>query len=169
MKIEEFEEKKGKITKFGVISISPDATQRDCYATMKKLKVHHLLVVDETMVVGVVADRDLWEKGYQFSLNGFDESKRVKDVMTVGVPIVDGDDDMTKIFEVMQEFKTSAVPVAHGGEITGLVTDSDLIAALKDVMGGEMGSDDELNVVSGVILANPIIQRAMKLLADIGI
>jgi CBS domain-containing protein len=169
MKVEEFESKKGKPTQFGVISISPDASQNDCYATMQKLKVHHLLVVDETIVVGVVADRDLWEKGYQSSMKGFDESKQVKDVMTVGVPIVDGDDDMAKIFEVMQEFKTSAVPVAHGGEITGLVTDSDLIAALKDVMTGGIGSEQELNVVSGVILANPIIQRAMKLLADIGI
>ena len=121
--------------------VSPGATLEEAFAVMRRENVRHLLVVDEDELVGIVSDRDLRhqeaphkkEPGEPWSLRDiyrFGDELCVRDVMTEDVITVDPDEPTARAASLMVENKVNCLPVVRGERLVGILTSSDLLAAL---------------------------------------
>ena len=108
-------------------------------------RVRHLPVVDDDQrVVGIVSDRDLLAAAMTdvldfeaVSRRTFLRSIEVAEVMTKDVVSVMPDTSIGEVARILVERKIGAVPVVDaGGELLGLVTETDLIAAAYLQPGG---------------------------------
>lgn len=119
-------------------TISPDAYAEDAFKVMKRAGVRHLLVMRGEELVGVVTDRDLrrpdWSDGDVLSVREMyrlGEELRVYDVMTSDVTTTGPDDLTSQAAKVMVENKFNCLPVVDDDdEVVGIITSSDLLAAL---------------------------------------
>ncbi len=122
-----------------VVTIKPEMSAKEAFALMKSMRIRHLVVVKEGMVMGVVTDRDLrrpqvadvfksWDQLYRLS-DEFD----VEDVMTSPVKTIDATADIREAAKIMVERKIGALPVtdAHHG-LAGILTETDVLRALID-------------------------------------
>ncbi|MCC6523565.1 MAG: CBS domain-containing protein [Polyangiaceae bacterium] len=121
--------------------VAPTTTLEDAFAVMQRENVRHLLVVDGGDLVGIVSDRDLRrqetprrksskEPWTLHDLYLFGDELAVRDVMTEDVVTVSPDDPTSTAARVMVENKINCLPVVLGGDLVGILTSSDLLAAL---------------------------------------
>jgi acetoin utilization protein AcuB len=117
--------------------IDPDATVDDALKVMRRAAVRHLLVMSDDELVGIVTDRDLrrpnWKNGDVMSIAAMyqvGERLRVRNVMTKHVISVKPRDSTADAARLMVENKFNCLPVMRGGEVVGIITSSDLLAAL---------------------------------------
>jgi CBS domain-containing protein len=101
-------------------------------------RVRHLPVLDDDQrVVGIVSDRDLLAAAMTNVLDfdpvarrSFLRSIEVGEVMSKDVVTVSRDTEIGEVARIFVEHRISCVPVvAPGGELLGLVTETDLIEA----------------------------------------
>ena len=121
--------------------VGPATTLEEAFAVMRRESVRHLLVVEEDELVGIVSDRDLRhqeaphnkEPGEPWSLRDiyrFGDELCVRDVMTEDVITVDPDQPTARAASLMVENKVNCLPVVLGERLVGILTSSDLLAAL---------------------------------------
>lgn len=102
-------------------------------------KIHHLPVLDEGKLVGMLSKSD-----FLFFKKGFSESKkdeeletfrlkshRVREIMTTGLAKLEPDDRVDVALEVFKENMFHALPVVENGRIVGILTTFDIIDALS--------------------------------------
>jgi CBS domain-containing membrane protein len=113
-------------------------------------RVRHLPVLDdEQRVIGIVSHRDVLAAAMTQVLDFDAKSRRtflrsieVGEVMAVGVATVKPDTPLAEVARILVDLKIGCVPVvAATGELVGLVTETDLIAAafLDGDVRGESG------------------------------
>lgn len=121
--------------------VDPATKLEDAFATMQRENVRHLLVVDAGDLVGIVSDRDLRrqeaprrksskEPWTLHDLYLFGDELTVRAVMTEDVVTVSPDDPTSVAARAMVENKINCLPVVRGDELVGILTSSDLLAAL---------------------------------------
>lgn len=116
--------------------VSPSTPLDDAFGTMRREDVRHLLVMDGDQLLGVVTDRDLRRPETGGKLWSFQDmyfigdGLRVSDVMTREVISVSGDDSTAYAARVMVTNKINCLPVLQGQSVVGILTSSDLLAAL---------------------------------------
>jgi acetoin utilization protein AcuB len=117
--------------------VGPDALVDDALVVMRSAGVRHLLVMKEDELLGVVTDRDLrrpnWKNGDVMSIKDMyriGEQLRVRNVMTKKVIAVKPKDTTAYAAQLMVENKFNCLPVKKGSEVVGIITSSDLLAAL---------------------------------------
>lgn len=91
-----------------------------------KNKVHHLPIVKDSKLVGILTTYDL------FKLNGPYKGKAyediiIKDVMTKHVATLEPDDKIGSAAELFLENLFHAVPIVKDGNLQGIVTSFDVI------------------------------------------
>lgn len=119
-------------------TVRPDATVEEAFAMMRREDVRHLLVVDDDdTLVGVVTDRDLRRPdGGQDDLMSvramyvMGEDLKVSDVMSDEPMVVAPDELTANAAKIMVENKFSCLPVVADDEVVGIITTTDLLAAL---------------------------------------
>ncbi len=117
--------------------VAPQAPVDEAFALMRRANVRHLLVVQGDELMGVVTDRDLRrpdrggdgvmsvEEMYRVG-----ESLEVQDVMT-SEPTAVAPDALTAVAaKLMVENKFNCLPVVLEDRVIGIITSSDLLAAL---------------------------------------
>lgn len=116
------------------ITISPDLSIADALEQMRSDKVHRYPVVDKKgKLVGIVTDQDLlyaspssvtsltvWEITYLLN------RVKVKEAMTKEVITVKEDCPIEDAARIMREQHISGLPVTRGGQLVGIITESDL-------------------------------------------
>ena len=120
-----------------VVTIAPEASAKEAFALMKSLKIRHLVVVKEGVVLGIVTDRDLrrptvsdvfksWHDLYRVS-----DEFHVEDVMVSPVITIDANADIQEAAELIVKHRIGALPItdAHAG-LAGILTETDLLKAL---------------------------------------
>jgi acetoin utilization protein AcuB len=120
-----------------VITVAPETSAKEAFATMKSMGIRHLVVVKGEQIVGIVTDRDLrrpkvsdifksWHDLYRIS-----DEFQVEDVMSSPVMTIDAHADVKEAAKVMVERRIGALPVtdAHHG-LFGIITEIDLLKAL---------------------------------------
>jgi CBS domain-containing protein len=85
--------------------------------------VRHLLVVDGTKLVGVLADRDLLRVKEAFA-----ERVTVGDIMTGDPIVIDLDATLDEAAAKMAARKIDCLPVVQGGALVGILTSTDILA-----------------------------------------
>ena len=107
---------------------------------MKLGRIRHLPVVAGKKLVGILSERDLFRSSLVEAL-GHEPTKtrdvmkaiRIQDIMIKNLITISPEADIKEAVQLMLKHKIGCVPVIEGGELTGLVTETDiLMLCLKD-------------------------------------
>ena len=125
-----------------VISVTPDMPINDVLAMFRKEHIRRAPVMKDGKLVGIVSERDLlnatpssvttlsvWELNYLIS------KVTVKNVMAKKVVTVDQDTPIEEAARIMADKKIGGVPVVSGGNVVGIITETDLFKIFLELMG----------------------------------
>jgi acetoin utilization protein AcuB len=133
----------GKIMHTDLITVSPSTSLEDANILVKKKKIDHLLVVNESgKLVGILSDRDL--KQYWASpattlsnheLNYLLQQVVVEMIMVRAVITISSNTTIERAALVMQEHDINALPVMEDDKLVGIITSTDVMGVLLDAIG----------------------------------
>ncbi|KKM08963.1 acetoin utilization protein AcuB [Clostridiales bacterium PH28_bin88] len=133
-----------------VIVLRPGDTVLHALQAAKAHRIRHLPVVEGEKLVGIVSDRDLRDVSPSVlcpERPELLETTRVEDIMKTRVITAHPLDTMDEAARLMYEHKIGCLPVVRGDEMVGIVTETDLLRALVELMGGaEPGSSLRVEV-----------------------
>jgi acetoin utilization protein AcuB len=123
-------------------TVGAEATVADAAVLMRTRRIRHLPVVAaRDRLVGIVTDRDLRQVVFDPAIRdrlgegalGLDQLP-LREVMTWGVVSVRPGTDLRDAARVMHERKIGALPVTEGGALVGILTETDVLAALREIL-----------------------------------
>jgi len=124
------------------VTISPDATLREALETMERVGCHHLPVISANKhLTGIITARDcrlalrlpdLLREYWQDDTLA--DHLLVKTVMTPAPMIVEPDTSVDEAVRLMLVNYVSCLPVMRGETLVGIVTTSDLLVALMNML-----------------------------------
>lgn len=126
-----------------VITIAPDAGLDRALVMMRSQRIRHLPVVENGVLVGIIADRDLRlsmleMEGPQNAPKGLylPALTKVRTVMKSEVLTVGPEDTIQDASKIMTENKIGALPVIEKGtrKLAGIVTESDMLRLLSRIL-----------------------------------
>lgn len=133
--------KLGTISNHFVICLKPSDSFDRAISLMEEHGFHHLPVIEDGHVVGMISDRDLllavgWqlESQRRLSDSGGDVAgpRRVSQVMSRPVVTLSPEDDLHTAAKTMIDRNISATPLVAKGSLVGIVTKIGLLKALCD-------------------------------------
>lgn len=130
-----------------LITISPGARASDAASAMARGRVRRLLVTGGggpgDPLVGIVSARDV-ARAYPAGLNPFSAgaldvpvTRPVADLMSRVVVTITADAPIEDAARLLRARKIGAVPVLTGSRLVGIITESDVLRALIEVIGSE--------------------------------
>jgi acetoin utilization protein AcuB len=118
------------------ITTGPDTPVIDARKLMLGKRIRHLLVTEGPKLVGIVTDRDIrlnlpspatslsvWEVNYLLA------RLTVASVMTKALVTVSPERDSRDAAVLMLDHQIGALPVVDGGQLVGIITETDLLRA----------------------------------------
>lgn len=133
-----------------VATLGPQASAAEALAICRGRGIRHLPIVDGGRLVGLVSDRDLRDVSPpRGSADAEDALGGVKlsDVMTRGVETAHPLDTIEHAADVLHSQRIGCLPVVADEEVVGIVTSSDMMRILTELIGaGERGSWIEVEV-----------------------
>lgn len=109
-----------------VLTVSGDTSADVAWEMMRMSKIHHLVVMEDREVGGVVSDRDLAGARGAAVRKGL----RVADLMTRGAVTVAPDTPVRKVANIMRGRSIGCLVVTAKGKVAGIVTVSDLLTLI---------------------------------------
>ncbi|MFO0981336.1 MAG: CBS domain-containing protein [Planctomycetota bacterium] len=109
-----------------VQTIGIDMPAKAAWAKMSSKRIHHLVVLRQGMVVGVVSDRDLGGRHG----NAFREGKVVGDLMTHYAVTAKPTTTVRQAANLLRGRSIGCLPVLNKGKLAGIITVSDLLELL---------------------------------------
>jgi acetoin utilization protein AcuB len=149
----------------GPTTVSPSITVAEATEVLRNRKVKRLPVVEGGKLVGIVTDRDLREASPsqgtsldKFELNYLLSKVTVRDVMRKNVITIDVNAAIEEAALLMYKNKIGGLVVINsGGDIVGIITETDIFKSFVDVMGLKEGktrftfiADDQVGVVHDI-------------------
>ena len=131
------------------VTVSSDTVLGEAVRLMDEHRIHHLPVVRDDKLVGVLSDRDLL-----LSLGKRPSSvKRVSDVMSPGPVTGSLDASLAEAARILARWRIGCLPITSNDSLLGLITEVDLLDAF-------VGSD-----LYGRLEAdkNPPVQECMRI------
>ena len=117
-----------------VVTVSPDTALMDIRRRLQEGGFHHMLVVEEGELCGVISDRDVLRAISPF-LDTYSEEHR--DVQTLALPAqevmrtdpitVTPETDIEEAAHLLLDHDISSLPVVEDNELVGIVTTKDLL------------------------------------------
>jgi len=125
------------------LTMEPTASITEAHRYMRENNIRHLPIVDkrnrlaglvtrETLLQAMpssVTTLSIWEMNY--ALNKL----KVRDVMVKDVITVEEDMSIEKAARIMAENKIGCLPVMRNGSLVGIITDTDMLSTLMELMG----------------------------------
>jgi len=120
--------------------ISPEETVFDALQMLNTVNLSYLIVMEGDEYKGIFCERDY---SRNVILKGRTSSAtKVKDVMTVDLPVITSDDTVEKCMHLIDDYKTRYLLVFDDEKFLGVVTINDLLrqvlAAKEDVFENSM-------------------------------
>ena len=107
--------------------VYPEMSIEEARRELRRNRIHHLPVVKDERLVGIVSDRDL-----RAPASG---AKIVGDVMTANPIVVSPAVPVDEAARVMRKKQINSLPVVDTGKVVGIFTASDVLAAFVDLSG----------------------------------
>jgi len=123
-----------------VHTVLPQTTAAEAVTLLRRHVIRHLPVMEGDRVVGVVTDRDL---------RGAESGKRVDAIMSHPVVVVSPRTAMEKAARLLFDRRIGCLPVIEEGRLVGILTQTDAVAALVNMMRVQVGG-----AMSEVVVAN---------------
>ena len=125
------------------LTMEPTVSITEAHRYMKENNIRHLPIVDKNdRLVGLVTRETLmqampssvttlsiWEMNY--ALNRV----KVRDVMVRDIITVEEDMPIEQAARIMTENKIGCLPVMRNGSLVGIITDTDMLSTLMELMG----------------------------------
>ena len=127
-------------------------------------------MTEKSKPVGVISDRDIfyrWTRGVPFAFQDL-ENLPIVQIMRTHLPVVTPEINLTQVVKWMSEFGTSAILSRTIDGDWGIITESDLLAALDKLLSKEQ-MRQELLREGETALASPLVQKMMEMIAQMGI
>lgn len=118
------------------ITIGLDEDYDAAFEIMERKDLHHLPVVNsDGQVVGILTRRDL-----QLAARYFHEMPaEVSEVMHAPVVTIAPDANLSTAADLMTEDRIGGLPVVDGRHLVGMITETDLFRALKNLLTAQEG------------------------------
>jgi len=113
------------------VTTTPWDTLASAQSVMEREGYRQLPVVDKGMLVGILSDRDL------HAHSGYLERTKVDAAMTDRLISVTPADTAAHTARVLLEHRINAVPVVDDGRLIGIVSRSDLLHLLLELVEGQ--------------------------------
>lgn len=123
MSISEILRRKGST----VVTMKPDATVTELVRTLGEHKIGAVVVVRDGQTVGIVSERDVVRRLAEVGAAVLDQP--VSELMSADVISCGPNDALDDIAEQMTERRIRHLPVLADGELAGIVTIGDVVAA----------------------------------------
>ena len=127
-----------------LITIFPDDSIEHIEEIFHAHRIHHLPVINEGKLVGMVSKSDVLFLKRGFDQEVMDEKTRLnfyraKDIMTTQLATLEPGDKVNVALEIFKENLFHAIPIVDNGFLKGIVTPYDFISALskKEVIESE--------------------------------
>lgn len=124
-----------------VITIKPDLPIMQALDLMKKNRIRRLPVMKKGKMVGIVSEGDLLDASPSdatslsvWELNYLLGKITVAEIMSKNVITVGEDTPIEEAAYLMDENKIGGLPVIAGGELVGLITETDLFRIFLELM-----------------------------------
>jgi len=119
-----------------VVTMHSDVSISHVHDVFQKNAFHHLLVVDQNIVVGVISKSDYYQVRHMLSVSWGGEIKVqewfadlcVRDVMTQNPVCIESSDTIGLAADIFLVNRFHCLPVVDDGELVGIVTSHDLMA-----------------------------------------
>ncbi len=122
-----------------VIAVSPGDKVRDASRILQDNRIHHLPVVEEGELVGIVSDTDIrkWILREEKVEEGGIVSRRtgtVEEIMTRDVVTMNPWDTIEDALLILHKRRFGALPVVEGRKLVGIITKADILGAFIDTL-----------------------------------
>jgi chloride channel protein, CIC family len=140
-----------------VRTVSPGLEAETAWQEMQAARIHHLVVIENDDIIGIVSERDLGnERG-----TALREGKRVADLMTPTVIFAWPETTVRRAANLMRGQTVGCLPVMDGKTLVGIVTTTDLLELIGHGTARPT-VDSERWVLRGRGPRRPAIRRAIK-------
>ncbi|MEE9239982.1 MAG: CBS domain-containing protein [bacterium] len=106
---------------------------------MKMKRLRHLPVMEDGRLAGVISQRDLFHAGLSTAMGFGTKAKGeflkavlVKEIMTEEVITIGSSAEVKEAARTMLKKKIGCLPVVDGGELVGLISESDIIRVVAE-------------------------------------
>jgi acetoin utilization protein AcuB len=114
-----------------LVTVQPHETARHAYRLMRDRRFRHLPVVESGRLVGILSDRDLRPVLLSPTL----ARVRVGELMSEDLTTVMPDAPVEEAASLLVVKKIGCLPVVADGRLVGIVTETDLLAVLVELLG----------------------------------
>lgn len=114
-----------------LVTVGPHEPSRRAYQLMRDHRFRHLPVVSNGRLVGILSDRDLRPIVFSPSL----AETPVADLMTEPPTTIAPDAGIEDAASLLVVKRIGCLPVVEGDRLVGIVTETDLLAVLVELLG----------------------------------
>lgn len=107
-----------------LITLGPESSLADVSNVFKTKKIHHIPIVEDGKLVGLVTTYDMWRKNVRHEDY---EKIQVKDIMSKRLIKLEPDSKIGTAAELFLDNRFHALPVVDGDMLLGLVTTFDIL------------------------------------------
>ncbi len=123
-----------------IITLEPEDSVADAGNIFHEFKIHHIPIVKEGKLVGMVSKSDFlfFKNGFlsdkidirieEVRLNNYD----VKDIMTTGLACLEPEDRINVALELFKENIFHAIPITKDDKLVGIITTLDIIRRIAE-------------------------------------
>jgi CBS domain-containing protein len=105
--------------------VRPDTTMKEVVATMNKLGIGSILVVQGERPVGIITERDILRREVEPRLAP--ETLTAKHVMTSPVITINEEASIEEAARLIAKKKAKRLPVMNNGKLVGILTYTDIV------------------------------------------
>jgi CBS domain-containing protein len=148
-----------------IITVGLDSDVETALHQMRKHKIHHLVVTSPEGVLGVVSDRQIFDKAWT-SDGQWDRKLTMNDVYTHLDECLSDSSDISQALELMMQTSSTALPIVRSGKLVGIVSETDVIRVLHNWL---KSTELTAEARSQLLLSNPLVANLLQILAEAGI
>ena len=122
-----------------VITLGPEASAKEAWSLCRENDIRHVPIVEEGRLLGIVSDRDLRDvsPGRGDREAATLQWVRVGDMMVRDLATVHPLDTVENAAREIHDRKIGCLPVVADGELAGIITSSDMLRTLIELIGGQ--------------------------------
>lgn len=121
-----------------VVTLGPESSAAEAWAVCQEMGIRHLPIVEEGRLVGLVSDRDLRDVSPPRGSGGESDTLgwvRMKDIMSTALVTIHPLDTIDHAAREIYEHKIGALPVVAEGQLVGIITSTDMMRILIEMVG----------------------------------
>lgn len=119
-----------KIKTSKIIYVSPDDTMSKVEEIFDHFPIHHILVLEENMLKGIISKQDLLKLYKEAVDNGILLNRNninASDMMTINPITLDEEDTIGLAASIFLANKIHSIPIVNGQSLSGIITNHDII------------------------------------------